>query len=100
MGSGGQQGRQEAAEVEAEAPGGQQDRLPPFFPQYGSDRVAFGQQPCVEAGQRRAVAAGDPVSQSLCGTPGCCQRPVCAQDDRAADREQEKPGDADEGDMG
>jgi len=48
-GPGGAQGGQQAAVVEAEAAGGQQSRLPPFLPQYGPDRVAFGQQSLVQA---------------------------------------------------
>ncbi len=48
--------------VEAEAPGGEQDRLPPFAAQYGPDRVPFGQQPLVQASHRRPVAAADPVA--------------------------------------
>src|SRR5258708_5078535 len=51
--AGGAKGGQQAAEVEAERSGGQQGRLPPVLVQDRLDRVPVGQQPGVQAGERR-----------------------------------------------
>jgi hypothetical protein len=97
VGAGGAQGGQQAAVVEAETPGGQHGRLPPFAAQYRPDRVAFGQQPAVEAGQR-GTAAHEPVSEALRGAADRCQRPVCEQNG-AEDGERDERGDAENGGM-
>jgi hypothetical protein len=52
------------------------------------DRVAFGQQPRVQAGQWRPPAAGDPVPQRLSGAAGGRQRPVGFQQHYADDGKQ------------
>src|SRR5258708_13628397 len=46
-------GRQQAGEGEAEAAGGRRGRLPPVVVQDRLDRVPVGQQPGVQAGERR-----------------------------------------------
>ena len=56
-------------------------------------------QPLVEAGQRRTAAPGDPVPQALRGAAEGGQRPVGVQHDDAEDREQDEPGDAEQGGM-
>ena len=104
VGSGGAQSRQQTAVVEAEAAGGQQHRLPPLLVQHGPDRVTFGQQPLVQAGERRPVPVGDPVPpaddpvpQALRRAPECRQWPLRAQHDHAKYRVQDKPGDTEQG---
>ena len=76
IGTGGAKGGEQAAEVKAEPARGQQGRLRPVLVQDGPDGVAIGQQPGVQAGERRAAATGDPVPEVLGGAAGCSQRPV------------------------
>jgi hypothetical protein len=69
------------------------------FSQHGPDRVAFGQQPVIQASNPRAATADDPVPEPLGGAADPCQRPVRDQQDGAEDGEQHEPGDAENGGM-